>query len=222
MATNIGPLGASLMKEREHVIVGVVGDVKNTSLQGGVEPAIYHSIRQFPFRHLYLVARGADTTRERGDSRGGPARRRRLAAPELRTMESVVGASVERPRLLMYLLGVFATSALALAALGIYGLLSYAVTERQQELSIRMALGARPCGVRWMVVREGLMLAVIGSVVGCPVAYAIARQVASLLYGVPPGDPIALGGVAAVAIGAPRRPASCRRGKRRGSIRSAA
>jgi ABC-type antimicrobial peptide transport system permease subunit len=115
-------------------------------------------------------------------------------------MQSVIGASIDRPKFLMVLLGLFAASALALAALGIYGLLSYAVTERQQEISIRMALGAQPGGVRWMVLRQGLTLAVIGSVVGVAAAYASARQIASLLYGVSPGDPVALTGVALVAL----------------------
>jgi putative ABC transport system permease protein len=202
LTTNIGPLGATLMKERDHMIIGVVGDVKNSSLQGRTEPALYHSIRQFPFRHLYLVARGKDAARvgaaiRDAVRRGDPG----LPAPELRQMEAVVGASVERPRLLMYMLSVFAAAALALAALGIYGLLSYAVTERHQELSIRMALGAQPVGVRWMVLRDGLLLAVAGSVAGVAAAYAIGRQVASLLYGVSPGDPIALGSVVAGAIG---------------------
>jgi predicted permease len=201
-ATNVGPLGASLMKDRAHVIVGVVGNVKNSSLQGRAEAALYHSTRQFPFRHLYLVARGTDASgvgaaiRE-ATRRSDPG----IPAPELRTMTSVVGASVERPRLLMFLLGVFAASALALSALGIYGLLSYAVTERHQELSIRLALGARPGGLRWLVLRDGLLLAVIGSLAGVATAYLAARQVASLLYGVSPGDPVAFGGVVAVAIG---------------------
>jgi predicted permease len=202
LTTNIGPLGATLMKERDHVIIGVVGDVKNSSLQGRTEPALYHSIRQFPFRHLYLVARGKDAVRVGAAIRDAVRRSDPgLPAPELRQMEAVVGASVERPRLLMYMLSVFAAAALALAALGIYGLLSYAVTERHQELSIRMALGAQPVGLRWLVLRDGLLLAVAGSVAGVAAAYAIGRQVSSLLYGVSPGDPIALGSVAAMAIG---------------------
>ena len=74
LATNIGPLGATLMKDRDHVIIGVVGDVKNSSLQGRAEAALYHTIRQFPFRHLYVVARGADA------GRVGAAIRERRAA----------------------------------------------------------------------------------------------------------------------------------------------
>jgi putative ABC transport system permease protein len=100
----------------------------------------------------------------------------------------------------MFMLGVFASAALALSALGIYGLLSYAVAERQQELSIRLALGARPAGVRWLVVRDGMGLALAGSIAGVFIAYLIARQVASVLYGVRPGDPVALGTVVIVAL----------------------
>jgi predicted permease len=201
LTRNIGPLGGTLMQERGHLVVGVVGDVKNSSLQGAAEPALYHTIRQFPFRNLFLVAHGDDPARlgaamRESVRRADPG----LPAPELRSMQSVIGASIDRPKFLMVLLGLFAASALALAALGIYGLLSYAVTERQQEISIRMALGAQPGGVRWMVLRQGLTLAVIGSVVGVAAAYASARQIASLLYGVSPGDPVALTGVALVAL----------------------
>jgi putative ABC transport system permease protein len=201
MARQIGPLGASLMTERDHVVVGVAADVKNSSLQSATEPAIYHPIRQFPFRHVYVAARGEDAERVGAAIRDAV---RRLdpgqPAPELQSLASVVGATIELPRLLMYLLGVFAAAALALAGLGIFGLLSYAVTERSQELSIRLALGARPGAVCWLVVRDGLRLAAIGSIAGLAAAFVIARQIANVLYGVSPGDPVALGAVGLVAL----------------------
>jgi predicted permease len=201
LATNIGPLGMTLMKDRDHVIIGVVGDVKNSSLRGTTEAALYHTVRQFPFRHLYVVARGADPANVGAAIRDVVRRSDPgLPLPELQTMEAVVGESLEQPRLLMFMLGVFASAALALSALGIYGLLSYAVAERQQELSIRLALGARPAGVRWLVVRDGMGLALAGSIAGVFIAYLIARQVASVLYGVRPGDPVALGTVVIVAL----------------------
>ena len=200
-ATQIGPLGASLMKDRSHVIVGVVSDLKNTSLQKAAEPAIYHSMRQFPFRHVYLVARGGDEARV-SEAILQSVRRADAAQPrpEIHRMTSVIGESFVRPQFLMYVMWVFAASAVALAALGIYGLLSYTVAERQQELSIRLALGARPHGVLLMVIRQGLRLAVIGSAAGLGIAYLAARNVSSMLYGVTPGDPVALAAGASVAV----------------------
>jgi putative ABC transport system permease protein len=189
------------MKDRDHLIVGVVGDLKNSSLQGATEPALYHSLRQFAFRHVYVVARGTDQTRL-ADAIRSTVRRAdgSIPVPELRTMASVIGESFERPQFLMFLMWVFAVSAVSLAALGIYGLLTYTVTERQQELSIRLALGARPAGVLLMVLRQGAGLAAAGTIAGVAIAYAAARNIGSLLYGVSPGDPIALGAGAAVAI----------------------
>jgi ABC-type antimicrobial peptide transport system permease subunit len=111
-----------------------------------------------------------------------------------------VAQSVDRPRFLMFMMAVFAAFALALAALGIYGLLSYAVTQRQQELSIRMALGAQRGGVLWLVLRQGLVLAGVGSVLGLAGAYAAARKVGSMLHGVAPGDPVTLATVGTLAL----------------------
>jgi putative ABC transport system permease protein len=201
LATNIGPLGASLMQNREHEIIGVVADTKNASLQTATEPAIYHTARQFPFRHMYVVARGPDAAQvgaalRQSIRRADPG----LALAELRSMDSVVGASVERPRFLMFVMAIFAMSALSLAALGIYGLLSYAVTERRQELSIRMALGAQPAGLLWMVMRQGLGLAIAGSIAGLAGAFVAGRQISSLLYGIAPGDPSTLAAVGALAL----------------------
>jgi putative ABC transport system permease protein len=88
----------------------------------------------------------------------------------------------------MLLMGVFAAIALVLSALGIYSVLSYSVSQRRQELSVRMALGAQPGDVLWLVVRQGLWLAVIGGSVGVAGALAVGRLMSSLLYGVSPGD----------------------------------
>lgn len=201
LARNIGPLGATLMQERGHEIIGVVADVKNTSLQGAAEPAIYHTQRQFPFRHMYMTVRGSDNAQLAAVLRD-TLRRADPSQPlaDVRTMTSIVAQSVDRPRFLMFMMAVFAAFALALAALGIYGLLSYAVTQRQQELSIRMALGAQRGGVLWLVLRQGLVLAGVGSVLGLAGAYAAARKVGSMLHGVAPGDPVTLATVGTLAL----------------------
>jgi ABC-type antimicrobial peptide transport system permease subunit len=105
---------------------------------------------------------------------------------------------VARPRFLTYLLGVFAALALVLAAVGTYGILSYLVTERQQEIGIRMALGAARGGVLWLVLRQGLLLAGIGLTLGVAGAILVGRYLQTLLFGISPSDPatlIMVGGV---------------------------
>lgn len=201
LARNIGPLGATLMQERGHEIIGVIGDVKNTSLEGAAEPAIYHTQRQFPFRHMYVAVRGADTAQLAAVLRD-TLRRADPSQPlaDLRPMTAIVAESLDRPRFLMFMMSVFAAFALALAALGIYSLFSYAVTQRQQELSIRMALGAQRAGVLWLVLRQGLVLAAAGSLLGLVCAYGAARNIGSVLYGVTPGDPPTFAVVGIVAL----------------------
>jgi putative ABC transport system permease protein len=201
LTTNIGPLGATMMQSREHEIVGVVADVKNSSLQGATEPALFYSTRQFPFRHVYLVARGDDPARVGAAIRAAVRRADAgLPLPELTTMEDVVGESVQRPRFFMFSMAVFAAAALSLAALGIFGLLSYTVTERQQELSIRMALGARPRRVLWMVLRRGMTLAAVGSAAGVFGAAAAVRKLGSLLPELSRADPATLAVVSGAAL----------------------
>jgi predicted permease len=200
LTTNIGPLGASLMTSRDHLVIGVVGDIRNGPLHGQVEPTLFHSARQFPFRHMFIVARG-DTARA-GAALAAAVRR---AAPDLppvdlRPMTAVIGEAIVRPRFLMFVLGGFAAAALGLAALGIYGLLSYAVVERRQELSIRLALGARPRRLVWTVLRQGLTLAITGCGVGLFCAWIAARTASGLLAGVSPADPLTLASVAVIAL----------------------
>ena len=155
---NIGPLGARIVKGNEHEIVGVVADVRNTSLRDATEPTVYFSSRQFPYRIMHLVVRGKVDAGALSRAVAEEVHRidRGLPVNELKPMESVLASSLDPPRLLRMLLGVFALLALSLAAVGIYGILTFSVANRRREMSLRIALGARPSSVLWMVVREGL------------------------------------------------------------------
>jgi putative ABC transport system permease protein len=195
----IGPMGRSLMTQQTFQVVGVVADVKNATLVRDAEPAIYFSFRQFPFRGMHIVAQGHQdasallaavrTSVQRLDPN--------LPLASARTLDRIIGDATDRPRALMLLMGVFAALALVLSALGIYSVLSYSVSQRRQELSVRMALGAQPRDVLWLVVKQGLWFAAIGGVAGGAGAIAIGRALSSLLYGVSPGDATAF----SVAIG---------------------
>jgi ABC-type antimicrobial peptide transport system permease subunit len=101
----------------------------------------------------------------------------------------------------MMLLGAFAVLALALAAVGIYGMLSYAVSHRRREFGIRLALGARPSGVLRLIVREGLTLVLAGCAIGVAATFVAGRSLAGFLFEVKPWDTVTLGGVLAVVIG---------------------
>ena len=112
------------------------------------------------------------------------------------TMERVLFDSLGSQRFNMYLFGVFAVTALVLAAVGLYGVLSFSVAQRSNEIGIRMALGARAGGVVGKVVKEGLLLAVAGLVVGACAAYGLTRLIASMIHGVSATDPMTfVGGI---------------------------
>ena len=112
-----------------------------------------------------------------------------LPVIQLRSMETVFGASVSRQRFLSLLLSIFAGVALLLAAIGTYGVLSYLVTERQREIGIRVALGASAAGILKLVLRQGMTIAAIGLVLGVAGAFGLSRVTRSLLFGVSPTDP---------------------------------
>jgi len=120
---------------------------------------------------------------------------------DLSTMEQAVSESVSQPRFYMLLLSAFATLALLLAALGIYGVISYSVSQRTRELGIRIALGATQDRVMRLVLGHGLMLTVVGVSVGLLGAYWLTRVVAALLYGVEATDVVTFAGVALVLLG---------------------
>ena len=188
--TVVGPMGRSLMQRREFQVVGVVASVKNATLVRDAEPAIYFSFRQFPFRGLSVVVQGhGDAAALLGALRTSVHQLDpNLPLASARTVDRIVAEATDRPRALMLLMGIFAALALVLSALGIYSVLSYSVNQRRQELGVRLALGAQRIDVLWLVVRQGLWLALIGGAIGAAGALAVGRAMSSLLYGVSAGD----------------------------------
>jgi predicted lysophospholipase L1 biosynthesis ABC-type transport system permease subunit len=193
-ARQIGPLGARITAGNTHEIVGIVADVKNTSLRDDAEPAIFFAVRQFPFRRMYIAAVGPASPARLLAAIREQVRALDPSVPlgEVRTMDRVLAESADPPRFVMLVMSAFAALALLLAAVGIHGVLSFVVNRRRREIGIRMALGARPRDVLASVLGEGLGLAVAGAIVGVVAAALGARALGGLLYGVRPADPLAL------------------------------
>jgi putative ABC transport system permease protein len=172
-------------------IVGVVGNIKHAGLEAEYEPEMYVP---FPEQssQLVLVAR-ADSE---AIALAGPLRAlvhsidKDQPVENFSTMEEVVSRSVAQPRFLAILLSVFATLALALAAVGVYGVMSFSVAQRTREMGIRMALGAQPRDILRLVLGQGMALAVIGVAAGLLGSFAVTRLMSSLLYRVSAADPI--------------------------------
>ncbi|HKR21583.1 MAG TPA: ABC transporter permease, partial [Pyrinomonadaceae bacterium] len=169
-------------------IVGVVRDVKSAGLQADSEPTYYVPATQAPLQDMTMVVR---TTTE--PTSIVPALRRAVWSIDpnqpisnVQTMEQVVSDNIAKPRLNMVLMGLFGGLALVLAAVGIYGLLSYAVTQRTQEMGIRLALGAQVSDVMGLVLKQGMVLALIGEAIGLAGALALTRLMRGLLFGVTP------------------------------------
>ena len=165
--SNIGPLGMNVVGPGPFRIVGVIADVHQAPLGQAGEPVIYHTIRQFPYRPMTLVARGADaatvTTGMRTALRSlDPT----LPFSNVQTMDARMRARTSAPRLLMLVLGGFAVLTGILAAIGVYGLLACVVNDRRRELAIRLALGAQPGALARLVTMQGLGLAAAGIVAG--------------------------------------------------------
>ena len=191
----IGPMGQSQLRQLDYEVIGVVGDVRNTSLREPAEPAAYCSFRQFPFRNMFLVVRGSLPPAELTGAIRSELRRLDASIPvsDVRTLDALVASHGESVRALTGLMAAFAAFALLVAGLGLFGVLSWAVGRRRQELSIRMALGAARGQVTWMVVRQALALAAAGSIAGAAGAGALGRGMSRFLYGVTPFDAVTLG-----------------------------
>jgi len=199
---NIGPLGTRLTTDTAQTVIGVVRDIKNTSLRDRAEPAVYYSQRQFPFRTMQLVVRGRGTTAALPAAIRAELRQLDpgLAMPDVKPLARVLQSSVDPSRFVMLLMSVFATLALTIAAVGIYGILSYTVSRRKREIGIRMALGAAPSAILRMILRQGLTLAVVGCAVGVIGAELGSGLLAGFLYETRPSDPLTLAAVVAAVL----------------------
>jgi predicted permease len=171
-------------------IVGVVGDVRHNGLTAEPEPTVFVSHAQAPSYITSLVVRtaGEPSTHAVAIRRAIQEIDRTQAAGGVRTMEEYIDASLERPRLYALFLVAFAGLALILGGVGIYGVVSYAVTERTHELGVRMALGAHRTTMIRMVLGHGAMLAIVGLVIGSIAALSVSRLATHLFFRVTPTD----------------------------------
>ena len=197
-----GPLGQSLKEGRDYEVAGVVGDVKNKALENEAEPALYFVQTQFPYRNMNLVVRGQGAPELLATVMRDELKRLDAGLPlaNVRTLDQVLDASTARSRFVMALLSGFALLALVLAAVGIYGVLSYDVSQRRKEIGVRLTLGASPGKVRRLVLGKGMLLASLGLVLGALSAFALCRLMASLLFGVSPSDRVTFAAAVAVIL----------------------
>jgi putative ABC transport system permease protein len=180
-------------------IVGVVSHVKTYGLDIESPGQIYMSNAQYPWRWLAVVVR---TSGEPEQFAHTLARIVQSVDPDqpvsnVTTMERALGELLKTRRFALVLLGAFAGVAIVLAAIGLYGVIAYGVTQRRRELGVRVALGAQASEIARMVFAEGARIALIGALIGSAGAVAVAKLLASLLFEVNPRDPLVLTSVAA-------------------------
>lgn len=197
-SSQIGPLGRNLSwqvtPEGARVqptlrVIGVVADIRNVALGLATEPAVYFPTRQFPFSAMTLAINARDTA----SAVAGLKQTLRELSPNtpiglVETWTNRLDARSAEPRLLMSTLSAFGALAALLAALGVYGLFSWSVALRRRELAIRLTLGARPLSVASGVIRQSVVLAVIGVTGGVLVIRGVREALSSVLFGVEPGD----------------------------------
>lgn len=205
----IGRGAGPAFREPPRQIIGIVSDVRNGALDQEPQPTMYIPQAQVADGVTALNARLAPLTwvvrtraephalsvaiqKELREASGG------LPVARIRSMDEIVVQSTARQDFNMLLLTVFGCAALLLAAIGVYGLMSYSVEQRTQEIGIRLALGAESSQVRNMVLLQGMSLAVVGVVVGTASAFGLSRLIESLLFGVTARDPMVFAAVPAV------------------------
>jgi putative ABC transport system permease protein len=206
--TNENPIGKRLKPDVEtngtpaHMaeIIGVVADVKTSNLREDATPLVYVPQAQFPINAMTLVLRSAADPRPLV---AAVRQETQAVAPGAllfsgKSLEQQIGMTLGQPRFNALLLAVFAALALGLAMVGLYGAISYAVSQRTHEIGIRMALGAAPATMMKLMLGSGLRLALVGTALGLAAAFLFARLMTGLLFGVSATDPLTFLSVAAL------------------------
>jgi predicted permease len=202
-------IGKGVMREfaaeGERQIVGVVGDIKSNGLDSDPQPQMFIPQAQVPdlanalnvgLTPISWIVRTQVPPQSLSSAIQDQLRQSTgLPVSDVTSMDEIVSVSVSRQRFNMWVMSVFGGCALLLAAIGIYGLMAYSVEQRTQEIGIRLALGAQTSQVKNMVVRQGMVLAMIGVVLGLAAAFGLARLITSFLFGVTARDPLVFIGV---------------------------
>jgi predicted lysophospholipase L1 biosynthesis ABC-type transport system permease subunit len=184
-------------------IIGVVGDARILQLDSLARPTMYWPHRQFSWGAMWIVVRTD------GDPMAIAAAMRReveavdptIPIARLQPMTDLVSDRAAEARLTMLVFAIFATAALVLAAVGLYGVVAYGVAQRTREIGVRLAIGAEPARVLRMVLGDGLRLAVLGLFIGGAVAWSASGMLQAILYGIEPSDLPTWAGVTILLIG---------------------
>jgi putative ABC transport system permease protein len=182
-------------------VVGVAGDTREHGLERPPRPIVYVNLLQRPRSDFSIVLHTeADAGRVIASARAIVREESPNVPPRFRTFTQIYAASLGSRRFNLTLIAVFALTALALAVAGVYGVVAYGVTQRTQEIGVRMALGAKPRDVLRLILRQGLTTTIVGVGIGVAGSFAIARSIQSLLFGVTSTDPLTFAAVAASLI----------------------
>jgi predicted permease len=186
----------------EATIIGVVDDIRQKAIDTAAEPAFYTAHAQFPARRLAVVVASAtsDPTALQPAIREELRKTDPQMAVEFETVDDLVGGTLRRQELGMTLMLIFGVVAVALAAVGIYGVIAYSASQRRGEVATRLALGATPMSVFWMMLNQGRTLAIIGTAIGLTMAYMAGRVIASRIYQARAWDPLILGGAVVIVL----------------------
>jgi putative ABC transport system permease protein len=193
--TNFGPDNLTLQ------VIGVVGNVRHVGLDADPQSEIYQLLGQAQWPSMFVAIRSAtsDPTSVTSEAQNAVwSVNKDVPLANVRTMQDVISDSVQRRKFSMLLLSIFAGVAMLLAAIGLYGVMSYSVAQRTHEIGIRMALGARRPDVLTLVVKQGMALALVGIAAGTVLSLAMTRLISGMLFGISATDPLTFVAVGAI------------------------